>query len=80
MRVKIQKWGNSLAVRIPKSFAVQTEIEQDAVVDISVHDGKIVVIPAKKPEFTLDELLRGVNKNNLHGEIDFGKPVGNEAL
>ncbi len=81
MKVKIQKWGNSLAVRIPKSFAVQTEIEQDSLVSLSVFDGAIIVKPEKrKPKYTLEELLEGVTEENLHGEIDFGKPVGKEML
>lgn len=80
MKVKVQKWGNSLAVRIPKSFAVQTQIEQDAVVNISVDKGKIIMMPEKKPEYTLDDLLQGVSKKNLHGETDSGMPVGNEIL
>lgn len=81
MKVKIQKWGNSLAVRIPKSFAVQTEIEQDTIVDLSVFEGNIVVKPEKKKKrFTLEQLLADVTEENLHGEIDFGKPVGKELL
>ena len=81
MKVKIQKWGNSLAVRIPKSFAVQTDIEKDSLVDISVLEGSIIVKPEKKKtRFTLEELLQGVTEENLHGEIDFGKPVGKEML
>ena len=80
MKVKIQKWGNSLAVRIPKSFAVQTEIAQDSVVDLSVIEGNIVVKPEKKKtRFTLEELLNDVTEENLHDEIDFGKPVGKEV-
>jgi len=81
MKVKIQKWGNSLAVRIPKSFAVQTEIEQDTIVDLSVLEGSIIVKPEKrKARFTLEELLQNVNEENLHGEIDFGEPVGKEVF
>ncbi len=79
MKTKIQKWGNSLAIRIPKSFAVQTEIEQNSTIELSVIDGKILVEPEKKkPKYTLEELLDGVTEENLHGEIDFGKPVGKE--
>ena len=79
MKSKIQKWGNSLAVRIPKSFAAQTEIEQNSIIDLSVEDGKIIVEPErKKPKYTLEELLDGITEENLHGEIDFGKPVGKE--
>ena len=81
MKVKIQKWGNSLAVRIPKSFAVQTEIAQDTIVDLSVLEGSIVVKPEKRtPRFTLESLLENVNKENLHGEIDTGEPVGKEIF
>lgn len=81
MKAKIQKWGNSLAVRIPKSFAVQTDIKQDSIIDLSVIDGKIVVEPEKrKRKFTLEELLQNVGEENLHGEINFGKPVGKEIL
>ena len=79
MKSKIQKWGNSLAIRIPKSFAMQTEIEQDSIIDLSVNDGKIIVEPEKKkPKYSLEELLDGVTEENLHGEIDFGKPIGKE--
>ena len=75
MKVKIQKWGNSLAVRIPKSFAVQTEIEQDTIVDLSILEGNIIVKPEKrKPKFNLEELLQKVSKDNLHGEVDAGEP------
>jgi antitoxin MazE len=81
MKVKIQKWGNSLAVRIPKSFAVQTEIEQDSTVDLSILEGNIIVKPEKrKPKLTLEELLRGVSAENLHGEVDAGAPVGKEVF
>lgn len=81
MKVKIQKWGNSLAVRIPKSFAVQTEIEQDTIVDLSVLEGSIVVKPEKiTPRFTLETLLENVSEENLHGEIDSGEPVGKEIF
>lgn len=81
MKVKIQKWGNSLAVRIPKSFAVETKIEQDSVVDLAVVDGKIIVEPEKKkPKYTLEELLEGINEDNIHSETDWGEPVGKEIL
>lgn len=81
MKVKIQKLGNSLAGRIPKSFVVQTEIEQDSTVDLSVLEGNIIVKPEKRnPKYRLEELLEGVTEENLHCEIDFGKPVGKEML
>lgn len=79
MKIQIQKWGNSLALRIPKSFAVESNVAQGSTVEVSLDKGKIVVTPIAEPEFTLDELLSKVTKKNLHGEIDTGTPVGKEA-
>jgi antitoxin MazE len=78
MQTRIQKWGNSLALRIPKSFAVQTQIEQNTLVDVSLQDGKLVIAPVK-PTWTLEELLAQVTEDNLHGEQDFGEAVGGES-
>ncbi len=81
MKAKIQKWGNSLAVRIPKSFAVQTKIEQDSIVDLTLVGGKIIVEPEKKkPRFSLEELLSEISEENIHSETDWGKPAGREIL
>lgn len=80
MKAKIQKWGNSLAVRIPKSFAVETNMMQDAIVDLSLLDGQIVVkLHKEHPKYTLEELLDGITDENIHPETDWGKPVGNEV-
>ena len=79
MKVQIQKWGNSLALRIPKSFAVESKIDHGATVEVSLEHGKIVVKPVREPEFKLDDLLAKVTKRNLHGEISTGNSVGKEA-
>lgn len=79
MKVRVQKWGNSLALRIPKTLAVQSRIEQGTLVDVRVVGGKLVVAPVTDQKHTLKELLDGVTKRNIHGEIDTGPPVGNEA-
>jgi len=78
MRTKVQKWGNSLALRIPKVFAVDVQLENDSLVEISVDQGKIIVTPVAAPNWTLEELLAGITKNNLHKEVDTGSPIGNE--
>ena len=78
MQTKIQKWGNSLAIRIPKSFALDINLKQDELVDLSVDESKIVITPIGGKKYSLKELLRGVSKNNLHGEIDTGSPIGKE--
>jgi antitoxin MazE len=78
MTTKVQQWGNSLALRIPKAFAVEANLHKGAVVDVSEEDGKIILTPVKKRKFTLEGLLSGVTKENIHGEISFGKRVGKE--
>lgn len=79
MRVQIQKWGNSLALRIPKSFAVESKIGQGSTVEVSLERGKIIVLPVAEPDFSLDEMLAQVTKENLHGETDTGNSVGRES-
>jgi antitoxin MazE len=79
MKTEIQKWGNSLAVRIPKSFASQTGIDRGSVVDLSLVEGRIVIVP-EDPGYKLEDLLARVTKNNIHKEIEFGRPTGKEAL
>jgi antitoxin MazE len=79
MRVQVQKWGNSLALRIPKSFATETELSLGSDVDLTVEDGRLVVTPLVKPRYTLDELLARVTPENRHDEVETGPSVGAEA-
>lgn len=79
MRTQVQKWGNSLALRIPKSFAVEVGLEKETTVDVSLSDGTLVVTPVTNPKPTLRQFLSKVNKKNLHHEIDSGNVVGNET-
>ena len=78
MLTKIQKWGNSLALRIPKAFAADAQLENNSVVEVSLVDGQIVIKPVTAPNWKLDQLLAGVNSNNVHGETDTGEAVGGE--
>ena len=77
---KAQKWGNSIAVRIPKPIADDAGIHEDNQLDISVVEGAVVLSPRRPPHCCLEELLEGITGDNLHSEADFGPPVGNEAL
>lgn len=79
MKVAVQRWGNSFAVRIPKAIAIESELTEGAVVDMKLTKGKVVLIPVRVPEQTLEELLSGVTEENIHGEVDFGRPVGKEV-
>jgi antitoxin MazE len=78
MLTKVQKWGNSLALRIPKAFAIDAQLENDSVVEVSLVDGQIVIKPISAPTWTLEKLLSGVNSQNIHHETDTGDAVGNE--
>ena len=75
---KVQKWGNSLAVRIPKTFAEEVELAEDSSVEITVQDGRIVVAPSR-PEWQLSELISGITRANTHREFGWGKRAGSES-
>jgi antitoxin MazE len=83
MIVEFCKWGNSLAVRIPKAVADALKVSDGKRAEISVENGILVlrpiVKPPRKPRYTLDELLSGMTKENVPQEVDWGPPRGNEA-
>ena len=79
MKTRIQKWGNSLALRIPKSFANEVGLEQDSSVEVSLKDGKLVISSAAKSKLTLKRLLVQVTRDNRHSEVDTGPAVGSEV-
>lgn len=78
MRTRIQKWGNSLAVRIPRGFAEEAHIEENTTVDLSVRAGKLTIV-AVEPELTLESLVDAITDENRHDEIDMGPAVGKEV-
>jgi len=79
MRAKVQRWGNSLAVRIPKSFSVEVGLQRGSAVDIRVVKEGLLIVPATEQSYELDELLAGVTESNRHAEVDTGPAQGVEA-
>jgi len=79
MKSTIQKWGNSLAIRIPKSFANEIDLSQGTEIDLILFDDKIQIEPIKKKKLSLEDLLSRVTADNIHKEIDTGVPVGKEV-
>ena len=77
MVTRVQKWGNSLALRIPQSFAVQAKVAAGTAVDIAVEKGRLVVRPVRQ-RYRLRDLLKAVDARNLHPEVQTGRPVGRE--
>jgi antitoxin MazE len=78
MLTKIQKWGNSLALRIPKAFAVDAHLENNSIVEVLLVNGQIVIKPVTSPHWTLEQLLEGINSENMHRETDTSHAIGNE--
>ena len=73
----IVKWGNSLGLRIPQSIAEQIKLSEGSQVVLEIVDGNLVIKP-KRTKYSLDALLEDITQENLHGETDTGRSVGNE--
>ncbi len=73
---QVQKWGNSLGIRIPKSLAMKVGIEEGTEVDLDIVDGHLLIKPKSA---TLDELLSQITSDNVHTEIPTGALQGREG-
>ena len=78
VRVKLVRWGNSNAVRLPKTVLDKANVQEGEEFDVHVEKGKIALSPTRN-KMTLASLVAGITKENLHGEQDWGKPVGREV-
>jgi len=78
VQTRVQKWGNSLALRIPKAYAAAARLQVNSVVELSMDGEKLVLTPLR-PKYTLEELLEGITEDNIHPEWDIGPAMGNEA-
>ena len=79
MQTKIQKWGNSLGLRIPRSLAAEAQVEEGATVELSLENGRLMIRPLRVRKYTLNALLRKVTPRNRHAEVSAGRAVGYEA-
>ena len=75
---QIAKWGNSLGLRLPKSVALEAEVDEGDTVAVSVRNGAIVIRPSR-PTYSLERLVAKITTRNRHGESDWGAPVGHET-
>ena len=75
--------GRQPAVRIPKTVAEALKVGVGGHAEIAIENGALVLRPIRrpkrKPTYTLEELLRGMTKENVPQEVDWGEPRGNEA-
>lgn len=78
MKTTAQKWGNSLAIRVPKSVATQVGLKPQDNLEIEVQDGNVVLKPHVRRTYPLDDLVKRITPPNRHSEVDRGTPVGRE--
>jgi len=79
MNTRIQKWGNSLAVRIPGALVREAGLQPGYGVDVALENGRIVIVPEARKRYSLQGLLRGVTARTRHAAVDTGAAVGREA-
>jgi antitoxin MazE len=79
VRIRVQKWGNSLAVRIPRSFARETSLKEGGEVELELENGRLMITPVSEREYDLLTLLAQVTPEMLHGEVETGGPEGKEV-
>ena len=80
MLTRVQKWGNSLGVRIPRGLAEEVGLVAGTEVSLRSKDGQLVVKPALPTRLSLDDLLAGVSESNIHSSADTGSAIGAEIF
>ncbi len=79
MKTEIQRWGNSLAIRIPRPFAQETHLEHGSAVDLSLDSGNLVIVPLRGKQYKLADLISQISDTNTHEAIDTGGSVASEV-
>lgn len=79
MTTTVQKWGNSLALRIPRAYAAETNLAETSPVELSLRSGSIVIRPVTRQRHKLNTLLRSITPRNRHAAIETGPAVGQEV-
>ena len=77
MESEVSKWGNSLAVRLPKKLAEEARLTEGGKVDVTIEDGRIII--ARSRRYTLAELVERITLENRHDETSMGEAVGEEV-
>jgi len=79
VRAKVQRWGNSLGVRLPKKLAEDVRVAEGSLVELSVDRGRVVLSPVVGPRYTLAELVAKITPRNRHASVEWGVPRGHEV-
>lgn len=80
MQTRVQKWGNSLGVRIPRGLADELGLGAGTEVSLTAKDGELVLRPSLPSRLRLADLLAGITPDNIHASVDTGDAVGSEAF
>ena len=79
MSTKVQKWGNSLGVRIPKGILDATHMKEGTPIEFRIEGSHVVLLPVKRKEITLAELLKNLGPSDFNEREFWGKPRGKEV-
>ncbi len=79
MESSVKRWGNSLALRIPRPLAEEIGLEEDSPVRLLVEEGRLVIVPVSGARYSLKALLDQITADNVHAEVNTGKAVGGEV-
>jgi antitoxin MazE len=78
MRASVARWGNSLAVRLPRSLAEDAHLSEGSDITLTAESGRIIVETAR-PRYALDDLLAQMKPEHRRGEVEWGEPAGGEV-
>ncbi|HLH95307.1 MAG TPA: AbrB/MazE/SpoVT family DNA-binding domain-containing protein [Xanthobacteraceae bacterium] len=83
MKTELVRWGNSLALRVPKPVVEELGAKEGSAMEMTVRDGELLIRlarPKRKRKYTIEELVAGITPENRHEELDWGPDVGAEIL
>jgi len=76
---QVSRWGNSLAIRIPRNILRDAGVEEGDRLSLDLAKDGAIVIRSTRRKYSLDELVAGITPKNRHSETDWGEPRGKEA-
>jgi len=79
MNTSARKWGNSLAIRLPRHVADAAAIYEGSTVTVEAREGRVVLTPVREPVFRLSRMVKAIRETNRHASVDTGKPRGREV-
>ncbi len=81
MRRRVQRWGNSLAVRIPADLAESCALTEGTELEVRHEAGVIVLVPdrLRRRRYALARLVAGITRRNRPELVDWGRPRGRET-